>query len=65
MPIDNALAGVAVKDLDKAAAWYAALLGSEGKRPMPELADCMFPRGGGLQVYLGRSGLAAARSRSP
>jgi hypothetical protein len=39
MSIDNALASVAVKDLNIAAAWYAKLLGAEGKRPMPEVAD--------------------------
>jgi len=53
MTIDNALASVAVNDLDKAAAWYAILLGAEGKRPMPEVAEWSFPRGGGLQVYRG------------
>lgn len=53
MSIDNALASVAVKDLDTASAWYATLLGSEGKRPMPEVAEWTFPRGGGLQVYKG------------
>ena len=52
MPIDNVLASVAVKDLDRAASWYAELLGSPGKRPMPEVAEWMLPRGGGLQVYL-------------
>ena len=50
MPIDNVLASVAVKDLDAAVAWYAELLGSPGNRPMPEVAEGMFPRGGGLQV---------------
>lgn len=53
MSIDNALASVAVKDLDKAAAWYAELLGSRGQRPMPEVEEWTFPRGGGLQVYQG------------
>jgi len=53
MTIDNALASVAVKDLDQSAAWYAALLGAKGKRPMPEVEEWMFPRGGGLQVYQG------------
>lgn len=51
--IDNALASVAVKDLDRAAAWYAQLLGGAGKRPMPEVEEWVFPRGGGLQVYKG------------
>jgi catechol 2,3-dioxygenase-like lactoylglutathione lyase family enzyme len=53
MSIDNALASVAVKDLDISAAWYARLLGTEGKRPMAEVAEWTFPRGGGLQVYKG------------
>jgi len=53
MSIDNALASVAVKDLDKSAAWYAALLGARGHRPMPEVEEWTFPRGGGLQVYQG------------
>jgi predicted enzyme related to lactoylglutathione lyase len=53
MTIDNALASVAVKDVDKSAAWYAELLGSKGHRPMPEVEEWMFPRGGGLQVYQG------------
>lgn len=53
MSIDNALASVAVRDLDAAAAWYARLLGTEGRRPMPEVAEWTFPRGGGLQVYKG------------
>ena len=52
MSIDNALASVAVKDLDKAVSWYAQLLGSAGNRPMPEVAEWTFPRGGALQVYL-------------
>ena len=53
MTIDNALASVAVKDIDQAAAWYAEFLGSKGNRPMPEVEEWMFPRGGGLQVYQG------------
>lgn len=53
MSIDNALASMAVKDLDKSAAWYAELLGSRGQRPMPEVEEWTFPRGGGLQVYHG------------
>jgi len=53
MTIDNALASMAVKDLDKSTAWYAELLGSRGRRPMPEVEEWMFPSGGGLQVYQG------------
>lgn len=52
MSISNALASVAVKDLDAAVAWYAAVIGQPGRRPMPEVAEWTFPRGGGLQVYL-------------
>ena len=51
MPIDNVLASVAVKDLDKAVLWYAELLGKPGNRPMPEVAEWTFARGGALQVY--------------
>ncbi len=53
MTIDNALASMAVTDLDKSAAWYAELLGCRGRRPMPEVEEWTFPRGGGLQVYHG------------
>lgn len=53
MTIDNALASVAVKDIDKSAAWHAELLGFKGSRPMPEVEEWMLPRGGGLQVYQG------------
>lgn len=53
MAIDNALASVAVKDIDAAAAWYGRILGREGSRPMPSLAEWTFERGGGLQVYEG------------
>ena len=51
MSIENALASVAVRDVDAAAKWYAKLLGKGGSRPMPEVAEWTFPRGGGLQVY--------------
>ena len=51
MTIDNVLASVAVIDLDKAVEWYAKLLDRPGNRPMPEVAEWTFPRGGGLQVY--------------
>lgn len=51
MTICNALASVAVKDVRASRAWYDKLLGSEGTMPMPEVAEWMFPRGGGLQVY--------------
>ena len=51
MPIENALASVAVTDLDVAAEWYAKLLGSAGSRPMAEVVEWKLPGGGGLQVY--------------
>jgi hypothetical protein len=51
MTIQNALASVAVRDIDSAGAWYAQVLGRPGKRPMPEVAEWTFPRGGSLQVY--------------
>jgi predicted enzyme related to lactoylglutathione lyase len=51
MSIGNALASVAVKDVETARVWYAKLLGSEGTTPMANLAEWTFPRGGGLQLY--------------
>lgn len=52
MPITNALASVAVRDLARAEKWYEMLLGP-GTRPMPEVVEWQFERGGGLQVYAG------------
>jgi PhnB protein len=52
MSVQNGLASVAVKDLDAAASWYERLLEVPAKRPMPEVAEWHFERGGGLQVYL-------------
>lgn len=51
MSIDNVLASVAVKNLDVASAWYGKLLGGRGTRPMAEVEEWKFPRGGCLQVY--------------
>jgi predicted enzyme related to lactoylglutathione lyase len=52
MTIENALASVAVKDLRAAVAWYERLFGRPpDSRPMPEVAEWRFPRGGWLQVY--------------
>lgn len=53
MAIQNALASVAVRDVDASAAWYARILGEEGSRPMATVAEWTFERGGGLQVYEG------------
>jgi catechol 2,3-dioxygenase-like lactoylglutathione lyase family enzyme len=50
MPITNALASVAVRDLARAEKWYETILGP-GTRPMPEVVEWQFARGGGLQVY--------------
>ena len=51
MSIKNALASVAVRDLDRAVPWYERLLGISASRPMPEVAEWKFERGGWLQVY--------------
>ena len=50
MTIANALASLAVRDLETSAAWYETLLGP-GTRPMPEVVEWQLERGGGLQVY--------------
>jgi predicted enzyme related to lactoylglutathione lyase len=52
MSISNAIASVAVKDLKSASQWYERLFGRPpDSRPMPELAEWKFERGGWLQVY--------------
>lgn len=52
MTITNALASVAVKDLKESIHWYQRLFGRPADaRPMPELAEWKFERGGWLQVY--------------
>ena len=51
MTVRNALASVAVKDLDRATAWYEKLLGAPASRPMTEVSEWHFQGGGGLQVY--------------
>ena len=52
MSIDNALAGVPVKNLQAAVAWYEQVLERPAdSRPMPEVAEWKFPHGGWLQVY--------------
>jgi predicted enzyme related to lactoylglutathione lyase len=53
MSINNAMASVAVKDLQAAIRWYEKVLGRPAdSRPMPEVAEWEFPRGGWLQVYV-------------
>ena len=51
MSIINAIASVAVRDLDTAIKWYEALFRKAPTRPMPEVAEWSFERGGWLQVY--------------
>src|SRR5215470_6430566 len=51
MTITNALASLAVRDLDASARWYETILGP-GRRPMPEVLEWQLDGGGGLQVYL-------------
>ncbi len=51
MTIDNALAGVAVRDIQEAATWYEQLMGQPGKQPMSNLREWSLPRGGVLQVF--------------
>ena len=52
MPITNALASLAVRNLPASSRWYEQLLGP-GTRPMDEVVEWHMDRGGGLQVYAG------------
>jgi len=51
MPIINAIASVAVRDLNSAIKWYEAVLRKASSKPMSEVAEWGFERGGWLQVY--------------
>jgi predicted enzyme related to lactoylglutathione lyase len=52
MTIHNALASVAVKDIQSAARWYERLFGRPAdSRPMSQVAEWKFTGGGWLQVY--------------
>ena len=52
MKIQNAIASVAVKDVKAATAWYEKLLQrAPDSKPMPEVVEWKFERGGWLQVY--------------
>ena len=52
MSIVNALASVAVNDLNSAVQWYEKVFGRPpDSRPMPEVAEWKFERGGWMQVY--------------
>ena len=50
MTVTNALASLAVRDLEVSTRWYEVLLG-EGSHPMAEVAEWQLEQGGGLQVY--------------
>lgn len=52
MNVMNALASIAVRDLDASTQWYERLLGA-GQRSMPEVVEWRMEGGGGLQVYRG------------
>lgn len=51
MSINNALASLAVKDLEAAIKWYEGIFGRPPLRPMPAVAEWFFAGGGGLQIY--------------
>lgn len=51
MSIRNALASVAVKDVDSAVQWYEKIFHRPPSRPMHEVAEWSFEQGGCLQVY--------------
>lgn len=50
MSIVNALAGIAVRDMEVALPWYEQLLGP-ASRPMEEVAEWKMPHGGCVQVF--------------
>jgi catechol 2,3-dioxygenase-like lactoylglutathione lyase family enzyme len=50
--IRNAIASLAVTDLEASIAWYQRLFGRQAdSRPMTELAEWKFERGGWLQLF--------------
>lgn len=52
MQIANVLAAVAVRDLEAAESWYAALFGrGRDAAPMDGLVEWRFPAGGWVQVF--------------
>ena len=68
MTIRNALAGVAVRNLDEAVVWYTRLIGrAPDDHPMSEVYQHGFPSGGWLQIFAdgdraGKSSLTLAVS---
>ena len=52
MAITNALAGIAVRDMETSVRWYSRLLDRMPDRtPMPEVAEWEFADGGWIQVF--------------
>lgn len=51
MSVNNALAGVAVKDLQTASKWYEKLIGQAGQQPMSEVFEWSLREGGVLQIF--------------
>jgi catechol 2,3-dioxygenase-like lactoylglutathione lyase family enzyme len=52
MSVQNSLAGITVRDLAAATRWYENLLSKPpDQKPMPEVAEWAFPRGGWIQVF--------------
>jgi predicted enzyme related to lactoylglutathione lyase len=49
--INNALASVAVRNLDEAVKWYERIFQRPASRPMPAVAEWSFSGGGALQLY--------------
>jgi predicted enzyme related to lactoylglutathione lyase len=50
MTVTNALASLAVRDLEASTKWYEPLLG-KGSQPMAEVVEWQLEHGGGLQIY--------------
>jgi predicted enzyme related to lactoylglutathione lyase len=52
MSINNALAGIPVRDISAAIIWYEKLLGRRpDSRPMASVAEWRFPSGGWIQLF--------------
>lgn len=52
IPIHNALAALAVRDLAVSSSWYTRLLGRDATaQPMAGLQEWQFPDGGWIQLY--------------
>ena len=58
MTVENALAGVAVADLEAAKTWYETIVGrpaDDVPQGMNELAEWHFARGGALQLFVDKA----------